>query len=124
MTVSYIEAVNAKTKRHIASWVLLAVFLPMLLFASLHIHPADYSLDETCSECVHHQCGGHLTQQAVSFHACVLCQFLTLHIVAVAVAALTIYNNVLQTRLPSRRSHLCLALNTVVGLRAPPVPSL
>lgn len=79
-------AVNAKTtKRTIASWVLLAVFLPMLVFTSLHVHSASYAADETCTECVHHQCGGHLTQQVQTLHDCVLCQFLSIPVVAAAV---------------------------------------
>ncbi len=115
---------KAKTKRHIASWVLLAVFLPMYLFASLHVHPANYYGDEACTECVHHQCGGHVAQQAASFHACVLCQFLTLPMLAVAVATLLIYGKERRADLPERLGHACLLHNTIVGLRAPPVFSI
>ncbi|MBQ9525609.1 MAG: hypothetical protein IJR69_10905 [Bacteroidaceae bacterium] len=72
---------NLNTKRYIASWVLLTVFLPTLLLSSLHIH--HVSEDETsCTACVQHQCHGHLSQFSGSLHHCVLCQFLTLSFVA------------------------------------------
>ena len=57
-------------KRHIASWLLLAVFLPMLVFY------------------------GHLTQTASWAHDCVLCQFLTLTMLTAALMAVTVYIHV------------------------------
>ena len=65
---------NAKTYRLISSWILLAVFLSMLVFTSFHIHPSYSYADETCNECVHHQCGGHISAAKISFHDCLLCQ--------------------------------------------------
>ena len=59
-----------KTKRHIASWVLLAVFLPMLLLSSFHIHETGETVKTECTDCVHHNCHGHLTQ--VASWGCVL----------------------------------------------------
>lgn len=56
----------------------------MLVFTSLHVHPASYSSDDACTECVHHQCGGHLGQQVQTLHDCVLCQFLSVPMVAAA----------------------------------------
>lgn len=73
---------NIKTKRQIASKVLLAVLLPMLLLSSLHIHSVELSAaGEECTNCVQHQCGGHIAQQAHTLHDCVLCQFLSLPMV-------------------------------------------
>lgn len=113
-------AVNAKTKRHIASWVLLAAFLPMLVVASLHIHPQVSFGGDACTECIHHHCGGHLTQQTTPFHACVLCQFLTLTMLAVAVATVYIYNKVCRTAPDCGHRNVCVAHSGMVGLRAPP----
>jgi hypothetical protein len=79
--------VNPTKKRHIASWVLLAVFVPMLLFSSLHIHDDHGSLLTECAECVAHHCQGHITQTDASFDDCVLCQFLSLTFVGAAIAA-------------------------------------
>lgn len=73
---------NVEKKRYIASWILLAVFLPTLLLSSLHIHHESETYEDSCTECVHHQCHGHLSQLADTMHHCVLCQFLTLTFVA------------------------------------------
>ena len=88
-------AMNLTTKRHLASWLLLAVFLPMLVFSSLHVHEGSASQTEKeCSDCIHHNCHGHLTQTATWAHDCVLCQFLTLTMLTAAAAAVTVYIHV------------------------------
>ncbi len=96
----------------------------MLVFASLHIHPANVSADETCTECIHHQCGGHITQQTAVFQACLLCQFLTLPMLAIGVTTLIIYNKVYREILQALHSNACSAHHVIVGLRAPPVFSI
>ena len=113
-------ALNVNTKRHIASWLLLAVFVPMLLLSSLHIHETVQSELTSCAECVQHHCGGHLGQQAIALHACVLCQFLTLPMLAVAVATLLIFNNVCKAAPVTWRRSVCVAHLSMVGLRGPP----
>jgi hypothetical protein len=66
-------------KRHIASMVLLAVFLPMLLLSSFHIHPEIHLEEDECEACVHHQPhAGHFGNQTFCSFDCVLCQFLSL----------------------------------------------
>ncbi|MBO6032351.1 MAG: hypothetical protein J6Q22_12990 [Prevotella sp.] len=83
---------NLTTKRHIASWMLLAVFVPMLLFSSLHVHKDGLlAAEKECADCVHHSCHGHLTQTISWVHDCVLCQFLTLTMLTAAVIAVTLY---------------------------------
>ena len=87
--------VKLDTKRHIASWMLLAVFVPMLVLSSLHVHKASSSVAETeCSDCVHHNCHGHLSQTGATIHDCVLCQFLTLKMLTAAIVAVTLYVHV------------------------------
>lgn len=57
----------------------------MLLLSSLHIHPIQSSAsNEECTDCILHHCGGHIGQQKLTMHDCVLCQFLSLPMVAVA----------------------------------------
>ncbi|MBR2206207.1 MAG: hypothetical protein IJ898_07640 [Prevotella sp.] len=73
---------------------MLAVFLPMLIFSSLHIHEIPQTTDTECSDCVHHNCHGHLTAMATWAHDCVLCQFLTLSMLTAAMMAVTIYVHV------------------------------
>ncbi len=113
---------NTRTRRHIASWLLLAVFVPMLVLSSVHVHPATPLDADECAECLTHHCGGHIGQHAVAFHACVLCQFLTLSFPAAAVAAsAVIYNKVLRSPRQPGRLRLAQAACGIVGLRAPPV---
>lgn len=113
-------AVNVKTKRHIASWVLLAVFLPMLALSSLHVHKQANTEQAQCNECVRHHCSGHIVQLTDSIHPCVLCQFITLPMLAAAVALLIAVTGHFLVEPISRQSNVCLAHTSVVGLRAPP----
>ena len=98
-------AMNLTTKRHLASGLLLAVFLPMLVFSSLHVHEGAVSqAEKECTDCIHHRssdgrlpsknCHAHLTQTATWVHDCVLCQFLTLTMLTAAAAAVTVYIHV------------------------------
>lgn len=80
--------------RQISACVLLAVFLPMLMLSSLHIHEAPQTSDTECSDCVHHNCHGHLTATATWTHNCVLCQFLTLPMLAAIMVAVMVYVHV------------------------------
>lgn len=111
-------------KRHIASWVLLAVFVPMVIVASLHIHPQETGFELQCNDCVQHQCHGHLASQSMSIHDCVLCQFLSLPMLAVAAATLFIYNKVYKKELVASQCILCTAHRGTVSLRAPPFPTI
>lgn len=114
------EKMRLTTKRHIASRVLLAVFVPMLLLSSLHIHETSQAEETACAECVQHQCHGHLTPFSSSVHQCVLCQFLTLTFVAAAVAAV-ICTLPKRITVCARHSHAVrLTYCGVIGLRAPP----
>lgn len=107
-------------RRYISAWILLAVFLPMLLLSSLHIHQESETPQDTCAECVHHHCHGHLSQLADAMHHCVLCQFLTLSFVAgTAGTYLFLY--------PSCRTHYarpvsanCTESRGIIVTRGPP----
>ena len=87
-------------RRHIASWLLLAVFVPILFFSSLHVHEGSVLQAETeCTGCMHNSCHGHLTQTALWTHDCVLCQFLTLIMLTATATAVTVYIHVCKTNL-------------------------
>lgn len=107
-------------KRHIASWVLLVVFVPMLLISSLHIHESVADSEYSCMECVHHVCHGHLTQQSAHLHDCVLCQFLTLTFVAALIYLFYYY----QPRNTNFHLQRCFAIHAasrnLIIPRAPP----
>lgn len=108
------------TKRHIASWMLLAVFVPMLLISSLHIHESSPAEETTCAECVQHQCHGHLTQLSDGIHQCLLCQCLTLTFVAAVICAVVLFNHVSKTLIAQRQSDIHFNVCGIPTLRAPP----
>ena len=85
---------NLTKKRQIASWILLAVFVPMLVLSSVHIHDSHISAETTCTECVAHHSHSHFGQSETTLDACVLCQFLSLSFVATAVVMATPIFNV------------------------------
>ena len=119
--ISNFAAVKVKTRRHIASWVLLAVFLPMLIMSSVHVHETTESLDYECSGCVQHHCHGHIAQLPVSMHACVLCQFVSLPFLAAVIFAVVFYNKVYSINYAQHQSRFQLDACGIITLRAPPV---
>ena len=114
-------AVNTKTRRLFSSWVLLAVFVPMVLLSSVHVHTTTAADGSTCAECVQHQCHGHLTALSTPIHACVLCQFVSLGYVAAAVVvARRLLNNVSRRRYAFAEAVADARLAGVIVTRGPP----
>ena len=107
-------------KRHIYAWILLAVFVPMLILSSLHVHHGSMTAEEECAECLHHHCNGHITQGADTIHHCVLCQFLSITFCAAAIAAVLFYCHTAKTTYARQQCNLCLACRGFISLRAPP----
>ena len=112
--------VNQRTRRYVASWLLLAVFLPMLLLSSFHFHENHVSEQTECTECVAHHCHGHFTQADISFDACVLCQFLSLTLIAAVLTAAAIVFNVLWIRYAPQPCAVCNTSWGAVVTRGPP----
>ena len=62
-------------RRQLSACILLAVFLPMLIFSSLHIHEIPQTTDTECSDCVHpvavyvHVCKKYHAQPLCGRHA-------------------------------------------------------
>jgi len=110
---------NMETKRNITSWVLLAVFVPMLLLSSVHIHH-NGAAEASAVECMHDHCLGHMTKQAPGIHACVLCQFLTLSFVAAGIAAVVLYHKDCKIKFAQLRYSTQLEVCGIPTLRAPP----
>ena len=97
----------------------------MLVLSSLHVHENGAAASVTeCTDCVHHNCHGHLIQMATWTHDCVLCQFLTLTFVATAAVTLFIINKVISSMIDAQRRDVCVAYSGIVGLRAPPAFSI
>lgn len=111
------------SKRKFASWILLSVFLPMLFLATTHVHTFEAG-DGDSVACDHHACGGHLGRAGEPMHDCVLCQFLSLPFLAVAIATVILVNHDVSKTLLSR---ICSGFSAeicgFVGLRAPPFVS-
>ena len=108
-------------RRQISAYVLLAVFLPMLVLSSLHIHESAENAEASCTECVHHHCGGHLTQMTKHMHECVLCQFLTLPMLVAAAVLLAVVLNKGLRLYALNRCRIVTVTCGVISLRGPPV---
>jgi len=104
--------------------MLLALFVPMLVISSLHIHQEVAVVTSECADCVQHSCHGHLTQMASWADNCMLCQFLTLTFVATVAVSLIIINKVAGSRVDAQQRNVCVAHSGIVGLRAPPAFSI
>lgn len=111
---------NVDRKRYIASWVLLAVFLPMLILSSVHVHDSGSYIEEECNECVHHHCHGHVGELANTLHACVLCQFLSLSFVATGFLSVVYYKKVNRIHFAQHQSDVHFEACGIPLLRAPP----
>ena len=58
--------------RHIASITLLAVYMPMALLSSLHVHHDTVDLEDSCN-----RCAGHFESQHHHQSDCLYCKFLS-----------------------------------------------
>ncbi|MBP5677635.1 MAG: hypothetical protein J6W88_03965 [Bacteroidales bacterium] len=59
--------------RRIASWILLAAYLPLVVVSSVHVHHETVDADDGCL-----QCTGHLEAQHQHDCDCLYCHFLSL----------------------------------------------
>ena len=107
--------------RHIASWLLLAVFVPMLMLSSLHVHEISEAVGVECVECVTHTPhAGHFSGSTLHVDTCVLCQFLAISFLAAAMLAVLPFQRLiayLSTTSVHRVTPDVCGLNSV---RAPP----
>ena len=66
-------------RRHISSYILLAVIVPMMLMSWLHVHDEDaHSESVDCIDCLHHVHHSHVSPHDAELGTCLLCQFLTI----------------------------------------------
>lgn len=104
--------------------ILLAVFLPAWLQATLHKHAPVDPHDFECAECVHHlPHQGHLSADNGEMSVCLLCQLLTLPVVLAPALSVPCFRQVKTTFRAVLRSRI-LSLHThQTQSRAPPVLS-
>ena len=107
-------------QRRFSAWMLLAVFVPMLLLSSFHVHEQASLAGASCTACVDHHCGGHLDQQTLHLHDCVLCQFVSLpYLWAIATGITLFYRKT--TAYNEMGTQLCpIAIVGINASRAPP----
>ena len=114
---------QVKLRRQISSWVLLAVFLPMVLLSSLHVHPEAHLEGDDCKECVHHvPHAGHFGSQTLCSFDCVLCQFLALPFLMAPVIVFKVNRFVHIAPRCVVRQDVAEGMGGFVFGRAPPVP--
>lgn len=69
-------------KQRLFAWMILSVYVPMVLLASLHVHsPINISKAIDCVQChtaVHHS--GHITAGKLHVDECLSCRFLSTQI--------------------------------------------
>ena len=69
-------------KQRLFAWMILSVYVPMVLLASLHVHSInDFSRAVDCDQChtaVHHS--GHITAGNHHIDECLSCRFLSTQI--------------------------------------------
>ncbi|MBQ9822377.1 MAG: hypothetical protein IJM58_09665 [Muribaculaceae bacterium] len=69
-------------KQRLFAWMILSVYVPMVLLASLHVHSLnDFSKVVDCDQChtaVHHS--GHITASNHHIDECLSCRFLSTQI--------------------------------------------
>ncbi len=69
-------------KQRLFAWMMLSVYVPMVLLASLHVHSInDFSRAVDCDQChtaVHHS--GHITTSNHHIDECLSCRFLSTQI--------------------------------------------
>ncbi len=69
-------------RQRLFAWMILSVYVPMVLLASLHVHSFDeYSKAIDCDQChtaVHHS--GHITAGTHHIDECLSCRFLSTQI--------------------------------------------
>lgn len=108
-------------KRRFASYVLLAIFLPMLLLSSVHVHSRHNIDDVSCDDCSHHKCSGHLDNIHYFDYDCVLCQFLSLQMLCVSFCFFLAKRFVHKSYNFFYRCHTCSACCGIPIPRGPPV---
>lgn len=79
-------------RRRINAWILLGLFIPLMMTASLHRHEVVGEQEELCESCIHHQAhSGHLASGVSCIVECVFCQFLTYHFLKASVCSVVAF---------------------------------
>ncbi len=108
-------------KRQLYAWLLLAVFVPTMVAAMLHVHDDIIGAQTECSACVNHQAhAGHLTAGSGHLHDCVLCQLMTMTFIIATTTLLHRLTSAPRLLLSALESTLPRAFYGEYDSRAPP----
>ena len=109
-------------KRQLSAWLLLSVFVPMMVYSALHVHPAScVDVQTECNACLHHlPHGGHLTTAAGHIHDCVLCQIMSIGFLPPAVLVVAVAVRLTHIPYENYVSLMPIRGGDVHGSRAPP----
>ncbi|MBQ8949133.1 MAG: hypothetical protein IJV25_06515 [Prevotella sp.] len=112
---------NRQSKRVIAAWWLLSVFVSMMALSSLHRHQPVANPAADCVECAHHvHHSGHFTVAGNDVHECVLCQFLSSPVIPATLLAIVFTTSPQQKGLFFLCNGIAQRKPTLSGTRAPP----
>ena len=85
---------KVEQRRKWYAWMLLAVFVPMLLFSMMHVHEQGMAAGADCIDCAHHVHHSHLASADFCVDNCVLCQMLSLPFVAAILLSVVLFSAV------------------------------
>lgn len=106
---------NLRTLRHIASILLLAAYLPMVMLSSLHVHHDTVDTHDNCL-----QCAGHFESHHHHQHDCPYCNLLAQYYFGQQPAQYGTFSPSAERELPATAGTPCTQCVGEVMLRAPP----
>ena len=109
-------------RRSLSAYLLLAVYLPTFLLASLHVHDTEVAVEADCNMCAEHVPHvGHLQPARATLHDCALCTFLALNYMAAPVVLVIYYRPRLSACSVARDFQVRFCVTEHRIPRAPPV---
>ncbi len=110
------------TKRRWSARLLLCVFLPVLMLASVHVHRQAESVSAYCYECLHHlHHSAHLSSASITIDNCLLCHFLSTPYIAPTTVFMAVAVAIVGRLGSLSTARVTAASRGTVSLRAPPV---
>ena len=111
-----------KTLRHIAPYILIAAYMPLLVALTFHTHSESHATVNECAECAHHiHHRAHMDEAVALAHNCVYCQLTTSSYYSSEPIALTFQSSVIAAVDNSLSDDYVSTLSLSTGSRAPPL---
>lgn len=111
-----------KNLRHIAPYILIAAYMPLLVALTFHTHSESHATVNDCAECAHHiHHRAHMDEAVALAHNCVYCQLTTSSYYSSELIALTCQSSVVAAVDNSLSDDYVSTLSLSTGSRAPPL---